>query len=66
MDEIVLDGAAKANLLEIWEHIAEDDPAAADRVLDQIWDGFRVIARFPLGGTARPEIAPDLRSYSVN
>ena len=65
MGEIILDISAKTDLLEIWEHIAEDNPAAADRVLDQIWEGFRVIARFPLGGTARPELAPDLRSYSV-
>jgi toxin ParE1/3/4 len=65
MAEILLDRAAKADLLEIWEYIAEDNPAAADRVLDQIWEAFRVIARFPMAGTARPELAPDLRSYSV-
>jgi toxin ParE1/3/4 len=65
MAEIILDTAAKADLLEIWQHIAEDNLAAADRVLDQIWDGMRVIARFPMGGTARPELAPDLHSYSV-
>jgi toxin ParE1/3/4 len=38
---------------------------AADRMLDRIWDGFRVIARFPHGGTARPELAANLRCYTV-
>ncbi|HEY2411984.1 MAG TPA: type II toxin-antitoxin system RelE/ParE family toxin [Pirellulaceae bacterium] len=65
MPKIILDQDAKADLLEIWRYIATDNPTAADRVLDRIWDGFRVIARFPNGGTARPELAPGLRCYSV-
>jgi toxin ParE1/3/4 len=65
MAEIVLDQEAKADLLDIWRYIAADNPTAADRVLERIWEGFRVIARFPQGGTARPELAQDLRCYSV-
>jgi plasmid stabilization system protein ParE len=45
MAEITLDKAAKADLLEIWQQIAEDNPAAADRVLDQIWDGICAVIR---------------------
>ena len=65
MGEIVLDLAAKDDLLEIWAYIAKDNPQAADRMLDRIWDGFRVVAQFPMGGTARPELAAGLRCYSV-
>jgi toxin ParE1/3/4 len=65
MPEITLDRAAKADLIEIWQYIAKDNPQAADRMLDRIWDGFRVIARFPHGGTARPELAANLRCYTV-
>jgi toxin ParE1/3/4 len=65
MSQIVLDQAAEADLIEIWQYIAGDNLTAADRMLDRIWDGFRVIERFPLGGTARPELAPNLRCFSV-
>jgi plasmid stabilization system protein ParE len=40
MSEIRLDEEAKADLLEIWRYIAADNPDAADRMLDRIWDGF--------------------------
>ena len=65
MSQIILDRDAKADLIDIWQYIAQDNEAAADRMLDRIWDGFRVIARFPNGGTMRPELAPQLRCYSV-
>jgi toxin ParE1/3/4 len=65
MSEIILDREAQADLIEIWRYIASDNPIAADRMLDRIWDGFRVVARFPHGGTARPELAPQLRCYLV-
>ena len=65
MPQVVLDRAAKADLIDIWLYIAEDNPQAADRMLDRINDGFQVIARFPHGGTARPELGRELRCYSV-
>jgi toxin ParE1/3/4 len=65
MPDIILDRAAKADLIDIWQYIARDNPHAADRMLDRIWEGFRVIVRFPLGGTARPELAKNLRCYAV-
>jgi toxin ParE1/3/4 len=65
MSAIILDLAAKADLIDIWQYIADDNPDAADRMLDRIWDGFCVIERCPYGGTARPELAINLRCYSV-
>src|SRR5262245_7182851 len=65
MSQVILDRAAKADLVDIWQYIAQDNPQAADRMLDKIGDGFRVIARFPHGGTARPELGQQLRCFSV-
>ena len=65
MPEITLDCDAKTDLLDIWQYIAKDNPVAADRTLDRIWDGLRVVAQFPHGGTARPESGLHLRCYSV-
>jgi toxin ParE1/3/4 len=65
MPEVVLDRAAKADLIEIWQYIAQDNPQAADRMLDRISDGFHLLAKFPHGGTARPELGQNLRCYSV-
>jgi toxin ParE1/3/4 len=65
MSDITLDRAAKKDLVEIWHYIAKDNLQAADRMLDRIREGFEVLARFPKGGTARPELAPGLRCYSV-
>ena len=55
MAEIILDDAAPEDLIEIWQ----------DGMLDRVWEGFRVVARFPHGGTLRPELAPNLRCYTV-
>lgn len=65
MGSITLDPVAKDDLLEIWAYIAKDNPQAADRMLDRLWDGFRVVAQFPMGGTSRPELGAGLRCYSV-
>ncbi|MCI0362002.1 MAG: type II toxin-antitoxin system RelE/ParE family toxin [Planctomycetaceae bacterium] len=65
MPAITLDDAAREDLIDIWEYIAHDNPQAADRMLDRIWDGFRVVAKFPQGGTLRPELATNLRCYTV-
>jgi toxin ParE1/3/4 len=65
MPEIILEDAAREDLIDIWQYIARDNPQAADRMLDRIWDGFRVVAKFPQGGTLRPELALNLRCYTV-
>lgn len=54
---------AAADILEIWNHIAEDSLDQADRWVDGLDEGFRLIATQPLMGRARHELAADLRSF---
>ena len=56
---------AGRDLEEIWFFVAQDDPVAADRWLDTLEEKLSLIADNPLMGTARPDIAPELRYYPV-
>ena len=58
---ITLTVTARQDLLAIWEYIANDNVAAADRVLDTLDSRMQLLADHPLLGPARPDIAPDLR-----
>ena len=61
MPEIRYTARARRDLLEIWLHIAAENPAAAERVFDRIEARVSILERFPEAGPARPEIAPDAR-----
>jgi toxin ParE1/3/4 len=50
------------DLLEIWTYIAQDDPAAADRLVDGLDLRMRVLLEQPFLGRSRPELAPGLRT----
>jgi len=52
---------AREDLIDIWLHIAEDDPQAADRVLDRLDEAADYFARHPEMGAARDDIRPGLR-----
>ena len=54
---------AAADILNIWDYIAEDSLAAADRWVEQLDAKFRLIATQPLIGRTRDELSPDLRSF---
>jgi hypothetical protein len=59
MNEFVLHPDALADLEEIWEFIAADDVAAADRVLEEIHEAmgrWRISLKWATGG---PISAPD-------
>ena len=56
---------ADADLDEIWLHIAMDNVAAADRVLQRIEAAEDRLGDCPEIGQARPEIRPDLRHWPV-
>lgn len=53
------------DLIELWVYIAQDNPAAADRVLDEIDAKCHLLAEHPRLGPARPDIRPDLRYFPV-
>jgi toxin ParE1/3/4 len=56
---------AEHDLLSIWRYIAEDNPAAATRLLLSIDEKCTLLADNPQLGPARPDIAPDLRYFTA-
>ncbi len=47
---------AYSDLDGIWEFIAEDSPAAADRVREDIYEAVRALVPFPYQGHTRPDL----------
>ena len=56
MSAFALHPEAYADLDEIWEYIADDNLAAADRVLEEIFRTIRSLADFPHQGHKRPDL----------
>ena len=56
---------AEADLDDIWWYIAQDNPEAADCLLDRIEERCRALARFPEMGASREELMPGLRSLPI-
>lgn len=56
---------ADRDLDEIWLYIAMDNIAAADTLLDRIGQRCHLAAKQTMMGRARPELAPNLRSFPV-
>jgi toxin ParE1/3/4 len=54
---------AAADILDIWDHIAEDSIEQADRWVDKLDEKFELIATQPLMGRAREELAAGLRGF---
>jgi toxin ParE1/3/4 len=54
---------AAADILDIWDHIAEDNTEQADRWVDKLDEKFELIATQPLMGRARDELAARVRSF---
>jgi toxin ParE1/3/4 len=56
---------AEQDLIDIWRYIARDSPRAADRLLDILDAKSRALARNPLMGMARDDIAEGVRHFPV-
>ena len=56
---------AEEDLIDIWLYIAQDNPGAANRLLDEIEDKCSLLAANPQLGPARPDIAEDCRYFPV-
>lgn len=60
-----MDAQARSDLLDIYAHIADNNPRAADSLVDLFHEKFLLLAKYPLLGQIRPELFPELRSFSV-
>ena len=56
---------AEEDLIDLWLYIAQDNPSAADRLLDEIEDKCSLLAANPQLGAARPDVAADCRYFPV-
>jgi toxin ParE1/3/4 len=56
---------AKEDLLEIYQHIAQENPAAAERLLRTFQEKFELLLKFPNIGRERNEMIVGLRSLPV-
>jgi plasmid stabilization system protein ParE len=65
--EFEVSGPARQDLREIYDWIAQDDPAAADRVLTDIRDAIVRLAEMPGLGHVRDDLADEsLRAWTVH
>jgi toxin ParE1/3/4 len=55
---------AEADVAEIRRYIAKDNESAANRFVGELFDLFQSLGRNPEIGQIRPELRPDLRSFS--
>ena len=65
MKPVLIRPSADADADEIFNWIARDDPAAAERLVRRIFEAARRLANFPESGTPRPELGPEARSIVV-
>ncbi|MFZ5562087.1 MAG: type II toxin-antitoxin system RelE/ParE family toxin [Pseudomonadota bacterium] len=54
---------AEQDLLDAWRHVAKENPAAADNLVDAIYASAQQLAASPLIGRARAELGEGLRSW---
>jgi len=56
---------AELDLMDIWDYIADDSPDRADNFLSQIESKLMTLAQNSGLGRQRPELLPNLRSFSI-
>jgi toxin ParE1/3/4 len=61
MSHVIFTRAAREDLIDIWTHVAMDDPVAADSVLDRLDEAASNLIQHPEMGPARDDIRPGLR-----
>lgn len=66
MAEVAWAAEAEEDLIDIWTYIAQDNPQAADDLLEEIDAKAIALASSPYLGAARPDIAPELRHSVVD
>lgn len=65
MPHVIIRPRAEADLVDIWNDIAQDSPSRADRMLERIGDTMNRLAAMPFMGQARFDLAPGLRMFPI-
>lgn len=65
MSRFVLTPVAEADLAQIWDFIAADNPTAAARVLDAFADACRRFAEYPELGHYREDLADKRHRFAM-
>ncbi len=66
MNDYQLGKLARQDLRDIWNHIADDNPDAADQMVELIVSKFATLAASPGIGSARPDFdGGDIRIFPV-
>jgi antitoxin ParD1/3/4/toxin ParE1/3/4 len=65
MTGFVFHPGALADLTEIWEYMAADSLAAADRVVEEIREAVRSLVPFPQSGHSRPDLTSSPIRFQV-
>ena len=56
---------SRNDILAIWLHIAQDNVAAADRLVEEINRTLKLLLRFPLAGETVDHLRPGARRTTV-
>ena len=65
MASVKISALAEADLREVWSYVAENNPAAADKLIKELLEKIRSLPRNPALGRDRSEIIINLRSLPV-
>lgn len=65
MPRVTRRAAARADLAEIWDYIAQDDPKRATAFLREIEAVFETLASQPMIGRERLELGEAIRSFPI-
>jgi len=63
MTAVVYTAAARADLLDIWFYLAEENLSAADNTLDSLEADAALLSNQPMAGRDRPELGTGVRSW---
>ena len=65
MARILRNRVSVSDYEDIWNYIARDNPAAADRMIRELERHVSTLATMPGLGREEPRLAPNLRSFPV-
>lgn len=65
MPALIISPEAEQDPIDIWLHIAKDQPVNADRFLERLEEKAQTLAEFKELGVDRLELAPEIKSFPV-